>query len=132
MFRNLARRDLGALLPIGQRGWLLRRPGFTATEVRALLRAEGAGERAAAVRRCQARPGDWLNPPPTGLECPARYRAHLPQLVFWYSRGESLHRISARLHHEETLPAVDYALDVACARIAACLNRDPDGYGLSR
>jgi hypothetical protein len=132
MFRNLAMRDLSALLPIGQRGWLLRRPGFTVAEVRSLLRADGAGERAAAVRRCQARPGDWLTPPPTGLECPARYRAHLPQLVFWYSRGESLHRISARLRHEELVLEVEVALEVACARIAACLNRDPDGYGLPR
>src|SRR3954454_12924037 len=132
MFRNLAARDLSALLPIGQRGWLLRRPGFTPAEVRSLLRADGSGERAAAVRRCQARPGDWLNPPPTGLECPARYRAHLPQLVFWYSRGGSLRRISAPLRHEDTVSAVEYALDVACARIAACLNRDPDGYGLTR
>lgn len=132
MFRSPVARNLRTFLPVGRHGWLLRRPGFTIAEVRALLRADTSEERAAAVRRCQARPGDWLTPPPTGIECPARFRALLPQLVFWYSRGDSLRRIAARLRHDGTLAEVEYALDVACARIAACLNRDPDGYGLPR
>lgn len=132
MFRSSMPRNLRAFLPIGRHGWLLRRPGFTVDEVRALLRADSSGERAAAVRRCQARPGDWLTPPPTGVECPARYHAHLPHLVFRYARGESPRRITARLRHDQAAAEAEYALDFACARIAACLNRDPDGYGLPR
>ena len=43
-------------LPLGPEGWLIRTPGYTAREVRELLRDRGRTERGRAVSRCVARP----------------------------------------------------------------------------
>jgi hypothetical protein len=128
--RNDRRPQWRALLPVGPHGWLWRRPGFTAAEVRHLLAAEPPGERGQAVRRCVARPQDWLPPAPDIVRCPLRYHPHLTRIVFWYARGESLRAISLRLGGTETSWGVEQAFDEACRRLAACLNRWPHAYGL--
>lgn len=115
--------------------WMARifgSPGFTATEVQALLQSGGDNARAHAVRRCLARPGDWLNPPPDAFTLPWRYQPHMPRVAFWYARGEELSAIGPRLDQPMSHWAVERCLAVACARIAACLNSDPATYGLPR
>ena len=126
------RLDLRRLLPLGRRGWLLRRPGFTAAEVRALLRDAEGSARGRAVQRCLARPGDWLSPPPAPLECPARYQQLLPRIVFWYARGEDCNAIAMRMRGHGSAWGVERALELACRRMAACLNRAPEDYHLGR
>ena len=116
-------------LPFGPQGWLWRTPGFTAAEVRHLLTAPPAGERAQAVRRCLARAGDWL-PAPDHIRCPLRYHHHLTRIVFWYTQGVPPAVIAARLSARESGWEAERALDAACASIAACLNRAPESYGL--
>jgi hypothetical protein len=126
------RLDLRRLLPVGRHGWLLRRPGFTADEVRALLRAGGADERGRAVQRCLARPGDWLCPPPNPRECPTRYQRLLPRIAFWYARGDSCAAIAMRMGGHGSAWGVERALELVCRRMAACLNQTPADYGLGR
>ena len=125
-------RDWRRLLPVGRQGWLLRRPGFTAAEVRRLVREPTGSPRGQAVQRCLARPGDWLGSPLDLAECPTRYQQLLPRIVFWYARGEECSAIAMRMRGLESTWGVERALLVACALMAACLNRDPDGYGLPR
>ncbi|CAA9546686.1 MAG: hypothetical protein AVDCRST_MAG88-464 [uncultured Thermomicrobiales bacterium] len=124
--------DPRRLLPIGRCGWLVRTPGFTAGEVRELLR-EGAGsERGRAVSRCAARAADWLPENPDVVRCPFYYRQHLPRIIFWYARGDSVETIGRRLSAFGTPWGVERALKTACRRMAACLNDDPAAYGLAR
>lgn len=113
-------------------GRLFGGPGFTATEVRDLLATGDDGARARAARRCLARPGDWLNPPPDAFDFPWRYQRHLPRIAYWHARGESLAAIEAEFGGVMSAWAVERGLVIACARIAACLNRDPGAYGLAR
>lgn len=122
----------GATPQRGWVAWLRGRPGFTAGEVRELLRDEGDEARAQAVRRCLARPGDWLNPPPDIFTLPWRYHRHLPRIAFWYARGETTPAIAARLGSVLSPWAAERCLAVACARIAVCINHDPTAYGLLR
>lgn len=110
---------------------LLGAPRFTPDEVRSLLRTKSDDARALAVRRCLARPGDWLNPPPDVFTLPWRYQQYLPRVAFWYSRGEALFRIEKLLDANLSAWAVERCLIVACAQMAICLNRDPAGYGLA-
>ena len=123
------RLDPRRLLRLGRRGWLLRRPGFTAAEVRALLREGGASARGRAVQRCLARPGDWLGPPPDPLECPARYQRLLPRIAFWYARGDDCPTIAMRMGGHGSAWGVERALELVCRRMAACLNHAPRDYG---
>ncbi len=103
--------DLLRLLPVGRHGWLIRTPGFTARDVRRLLR-EGAGSaRGRAV---------------------SRYWQHLPRILYWYSRGESADAIGRRVGAPWGAWGVERALDTACRRIADCLNAEPHRYGLER
>lgn len=117
------------LLPVGRHGWLIRTPGFTAREVRALLREGGATPRGRAVSRGLARAADWLPAQPDIVSCPFYYWQHLPQILCWYSRGESVEAIARRLRAAGTW-GLERALDTACRRLADCLNADPHGYGL--
>lgn len=120
---------MSRLLPVGRHGWLIRTPGFTAPEVRALLRDGGHTERGRAVSRCLARPSDWLPAHPDILRCPPHYRERLPRILYWYARGESIEAIGRRVSAFGTPWAVERALDDACQRIADRLNRRPDDYG---
>ena len=121
--------DISRLLPVGRRGWLVRTPGFTAREVRDLLRAGATDERGRAVSRCVARVGDWLPETPDLIRCPVYYRERLTRIVYWYARGDSVETISRRVNWFGTAWGVERALETACRRIAACLNRDPLLYG---
>ena len=121
--------DLTRLLPVGRHGWLIRTPGYTAREVRRLLREGGASPRGRAVSRCVARASDWLPPIPDITRCPVYYRDLLPRIVFWYAQGESVEQISRRVSAFGTPWGVKRALDVACRQIAARLNEHPDEYG---
>ena len=124
------RLDWACLRPFGPRGWLWRTPGFTAAEVARLLPADAADPRARAVRRCAGRPGDWYPRAPDAARCPERYRRQLVRVVFWYARGDAPRAIALRLGGYASLWQVEQALDEACARMAACLNRAPADYGL--
>ena len=113
-------------------------PGFTAAEVRRLLTNTGRDPRAVAVRRCLARPQDWMPPAPDLIRCPLRYHERLPRIVYWYARGESLPAIErrfggwhARVAEAEGTPSwgLVRAFGAACEGIAACLNRRPRDYG---
>ena len=126
------RLDLAALLPVGRWGWLVRTPGFTAAEVRRLLREGAADERGRAVSRCLAHPDDWYPPAPDFVHCPHHYWERLPRLVFWYARGETPAAIARRVSAFDSTANVERALDTACRQIARCLNRQPDVYGYSR
>jgi hypothetical protein len=121
--------DPRRLLPLGRRGWLIRTPGFTPEEVCQLLREGGRTERGQAVLRCVARPGDWLPPPPAGPRLPPYYHEQLTRIVFWYARGDSPEAICRRLSGFGTPGGVRRALETACGRIAARLNRCPGEYG---
>ena len=127
---GMTRGGWGAATPRAWVARLLGGPGFTATEVRALLRAGGDEARAGAVRRCLARPGDWLTPPPDAFTLPWRYQPLMPRVAFCYARGEEPTAIGAHLGERPSPWAVDRCLAVACERIALCLNRDPAAYGL--
>ncbi|HEX6737103.1 MAG TPA: hypothetical protein VF310_02415 [Vicinamibacteria bacterium] len=121
--------DVRRLLPIGPRGWLVRTPGFTAREVRDLLRAGAADARGRAVGRCAARAGDWLPATPDLVRCPTHYRDRLARIVYWYARGDALDEIARRVSFFGTPWGIERVLDTACHGIAACLNRQPDLYG---
>lgn len=122
--------DFHQLLPLGRHGWLVRTPGFTAPEVRRLLR-EGAGSpRGRAVSRCVAHASDWLPAEPDVLRCPIHYRQQLPRILYWYGAGDSVEAIARRLSFFGTPWGVERALDTACHRIADCLNGAPTTYGL--
>lgn len=124
--------DLLRLLPVGRHGWLVRTPGFTAREVRRLLR-EGAGSaRGRAVSRCAAGAADWLPAGPDIVACPHHYWQHLPRILYWYCRGESADAIGRRVGAPWGAWGVERALATACRRIADCLNADPHRYGLER
>ena len=122
--------NLRHLLPLGRSGWLIRTPGFTAREVRQLLREGTDSPRGRAVSRCVARAADWLPAEPDVLRCPFHYRQQLPRILFWYGRGESVEAIGQRLSFLGTPWGVERALDTACHRIADCLNDNPAAYGL--
>ena len=122
----------GAARPRAWVARLLGGPGFTAAEVRDLLRAGGEDARTRAVRHCLGRPGDWLNPPPDAFTLPLRYQPHLPRVAFWYARGEGVTAIGARFDELTSAWAVERCLAVACERMAVCLNRDLATYGLPR
>ena len=121
--------DLTRLLPVGRHGWLIRTPGYTAGEVRRLLREGSRSPRGRAVSRCVARASDWVPPVPDVTRCPLFYRDQLPRIIFWYAQGESVEEIARRLSAFGTPWGVKRTLDVACRRIAACLNEHPDEYG---
>ena len=122
--------DFRRLLPVGPRGWLVRTPGFTAREVRQLLRRGAVCERGRAVAHCLARPADWLPAAPHPVRCPQHYHQHLTRIVFWHARGDSPATIGLRLSGYETIWGVERALEEACRGIARCLNRDPRAYGV--
>ncbi len=122
--------DPRRLLPIGRTGWLIRTPGFTAREVRELLREGATSERGRAVSRCVARSSDWLPLVPDVVHCPFHYQQRLTRIVFWYAHGESVDEIGARVTAFRTPWGVERALAVACQRIAACLNASPAQYGV--
>lgn len=124
--------DLSKFLPVGRQGWLVRTPGFTAREVRRLLREGAANERGRAVSRCVARASDWLPPTPDVVRCPSHYQQNLTRIIFWYSQGESVEAIGRRVSAFGTPWGVERALETACQRIAACLNHTPGSYGYSR
>jgi hypothetical protein len=125
-------------LPVPSRPWHLRRwlgPGFTAGEVRRLLRYPCDDARGHAVRRCVTRSADWLPSEPHFITCPLRYHAQLPRIVFWYMCGEALPDIARRAGEGPALGrlppiGLERALDTACRRIAARLNAVPHEYGL--
>ena len=123
------RLDLHCLLPVGRRGWLVRTPGFTAAEVRHLLREGARCERGRAVSRCLAHLDDWHPPAPHLIHCPHHYWERLPRIVFWYARGEPLEAIARRVGSFGSTYSVERALETACRRIARCLNQQPDVYG---
>jgi hypothetical protein len=125
-------RDLRRLLPVGRHGWLTRTPGFTPQEVRQRLNTIPADARGRAVARCAARLDAWLPPEPHFIDCPQHAWQHLPRIVFWYTRGDLLDEIAERVGTLCVAWGVERALDVACARMAESLNRDPDAYGLPR
>lgn len=129
---NLAGRsfDPRRLLPVGPTGWLLRTPGFTGREVRSLLREGQQTDRGRAVRRCVARSADWLPPTPDVVNCPFHYQQRLPRIVFWYAQGMSIEEIGERLTAFHTSWGVERSLQVACDRIAFCLNHAPAEYGV--
>ncbi len=122
--------DPHRLLPIGRDGWLIRTPGFTAGEVKRLLREGPKTERGRAVSRCVARSDDWLPTIPDVVTCPFHYQQRLPRIVFWYAQGESIDEIGQRMTAFHTTWGVERALRVACERIAYCLNHAPQQYGL--
>ncbi len=129
----LATRRPALPIPLHRRRWF--GTGFTAGEVRLLLRYPSDDARGQAVRRCVARPQDWLPPRPHAILCPLRYYEQLPRIVFWYMCGDVLADIAPRV--ERRLPAgldvpygLERALDTACRRIAARLNAAPREYGL--
>jgi hypothetical protein len=141
MTRDAPRRrwPIGRLAPLRALPWA--GPGFTAAEVRRLLPAPPGDPRAEAVRRCVARPQDWLPPRPDVVRCPPRYHERLTRIVFWYARGETLPAIERRLGgwHARVDQAVGppssgwglgRAFGAACEGIAGCLNRRPQDYGL--
>ena len=134
MLKLLGRRrpDLDALLPAGRWGWLVRTPGFTATEVRRLLREGAASERGRAVSRCLAHLDDWYPREPDFVHCPHHYWERLPRIVFWYARGESPESIARRVSAFDFASGVERALETACRAIARCLNRQPGAYGYQR
>ncbi len=101
---------------------------FTAREVRQLLQDSTDNDRTVAVRRCMARPGDWLPALPEILEYPFRYHQLLPRIVFWYSRGDSVAEISVKLADSDRVWHSEKAIRVACKAIAAQLNHQPDLY----
>ena len=121
--------DLRRLLPVGPRGWLVRTPGFTAREVRRLLREGATSERGRAVSRCVAAAADWLPPTPDVVHCPFHYQQRLTRIVFWYAHGDSVETIGRRVSAFGTTWGVERALQTACRRIAACLNARPELYG---
>lgn len=122
--------DPRRLLPIGPCGWLIRTPGFTAREVKQLLREGPASERGRAVSRCVAASSDWLPQVPDVVRCPFHYQQRLTRIVFWYAQGESIDEIGKRVTAFHTSWGVERSLSVACHRIAACLNNSPQQYGL--
>jgi hypothetical protein len=108
--------------------------GFTADEVRLLLRFPRDDARGQAVRRCILRPQDWLPPHPHATLCPLRYHEQLPRIIFWYMCGNTLAdiapRIKGRLQTGMDVPyCLERALDTACRRIAVRLNAAPREYG---
>lgn len=123
---------LRRLLPIGREGWLIRTPGFTVREVQALLREGAATERGRAVSRCVARSSDWLPDIPDVVRCPFHYQQHLTRIIFWYAQGESVEQIGVRVTAFHTAWGVERALNLACRRIANCLNNAPEQYGLRK
>ena len=123
---------LRRLLPFGRHGWLIRTPGFTSREVRQLLRAIPDDARGLAVARCASRVDVWLPPEPHLVHCPHHAWAHLPRIVFWYTRGDSIEVIAMRIGALGPAWGTERALEIACARIAACLNRQPETFGLPR
>ena len=123
--------DPRRLLPVGRWGWLVRTPGFTPQEVKYLLREGARTERGRAVSRCVASSSDWLPPTPDVVRCPFHYLEALTRIVFWYSQGESIETIGERVTAFHTAWGVERSLQVACRRIAACLNDRPSQYGLS-
>lgn len=122
--------NLRRFLPIGPRGWLVRAPGFTAREVRQLLREGGGSTRGRAVSRILARTSDWLPDEPDIVAFPFHYWRQLPQILLAYSRGETVEAIGQRVSIFGTAWGVEHSIEMACRRIAACLNRDPASYGL--
>ncbi len=124
-------RNFGRLSPVGPQGWLIRTPGFTAREVRQLLREGGASVRGRAVGRVLARTSDWLPEEPDIVAFPFHYWRQLPQIVLAYSRGESVEAIGQRVSSFGTTWGVEHSIEMACRRIAGCLNRDPASYGLA-
>lgn len=124
--------DPRRLLPIGRSGWLIRTPGFTASEVKQLLRDGAKSERGRAVSRCVARSSDWLPPVPDVVNCPFHYQQRLTRIVFWYAHGESIDEIGTRVTAFHTSWGVERALAVACRRIAFCLNSAPEQYGVKK
>jgi hypothetical protein len=122
--------DPRRLLPIGRWGWLVRTPGFTAGEVKRLLREGAVTDRGRAVSRCVARSSDWLPQEPDVVRCPFHYVQWLTRIVYWYSQGESIEAIGERVTAFHTAWGVERALKVACRRIADCLNEHPHEYGL--
>lgn len=117
------------LAPVGRHGWLVRTPGFTADEVRALLATGATGPRGKAVGRVLARTTDWLPPEPNVVSCPIFYWQRLPRILWWYTRGETTETIARRLSAFGTPWGVERAITTACANIAARLNRSPEDYG---
>ena len=122
--------DPRRLLPIGREGWLIRTPGFTAREVKHLLREGSSTERGRAVSRCVARSSDWLPMTPDVVNCPFHYQQRLTRIIFWYAQGESIEQIGERVTAFHTSWGVERALTLACRRIANCLNNAPDQYGM--
>ena len=123
--------NLRRFLPIGPCGWLVRTLGFTACEVRQLLR-EGTGSvRGRAVSRVLARTSDWLPDEPDIIAFPFHYWRQLPQILLAYSRGETVEAIGQRISLYGAAWGVEHRVEMACRRIAACLNRDPASYGLA-
>ena len=100
--------------------------------MRELLLVGAGSERGRAVSRCAARAADWLPENPDVVRCPFYYRQHLPRIIFWYARGDSVETIGRRLSAFGTPWGVERALKTACRRMAACLNDDPAAYGLAR
>ena len=127
--RDLLHDVLSRLVPVGPRGWLRHTPGFTATEVCALLRAGAASPRGRAVARCAARPGDWLPPAPDLVRCPAYACERLPRLVYWHARGDPVPALAGRLGLWGSERRADELLALACRAIAARLNQAPADYG---
>jgi hypothetical protein len=120
------------LLPVGRHGWLIRTPGFTSQEIRHRLNTFPDDARSRAIAACAARVDAWLPPAPHFVDCPYHAWQHLPRIVFWYTRGDALDAIAGRIGSLGAAWGVERALDVACARMAERLNRDPDAYGLPR
>ncbi len=84
------RRFWRAILLANPYGWREEQCPFTWSEVRRLLRENPPGARAEVVRRCMARPTEWLPPEPHFVRCPLRYQLQLTRIVFWYAHGESV------------------------------------------
>lgn len=130
---NLTPRSINPrLLPIGPQGWLIRTAGFSAREVQTLLREGAHTERGRAVSRCVARSDEWMPRIPDVVHCPFHYQQRLTRIVFWYAQGESIEEIGVRMTAFHTTWGVERALQVACHRIAECLNAAPEQYGLTR
>lgn len=124
--------DLRRLLPFGRHGWLIRTPGFTSQEVRQLLQSTHDDARSRAVARCASRVDAWLPADPHFIDCPLHAWQHLPRIIFWYTRGDSLELIAQRIGVLGPAWGTERVLEIACARIATCLNRHPDAFGLPR
>ncbi len=124
--------DPRRLLPVGRHGWLIRTSVFTPTEVRQLLSVAPTTPRGWAVARCAARVSAWLPPEPHFIHCPQHTWQHLARIVFWYTRGDAIETIGQRLGTLGASWSTERALDVACARMADCLNQDGTSYGLPR